>query len=143
MVAMAVLFCIIVVVILVLLVLLFRDHASKRSYYRCFLPHAVNCGRFCFWRRQSAVSFWFVYEISLEPLNGFAQILTEDVFGPSFGRVGRPRSTVKVTVNRNGIFRPFRRPACCLYGERGTAPHNTSPQRSLPLEFQSDYRLRH
>jgi len=33
-----------------------------------FLPHAVNRGRFCFWRRQS-VSFLFVYQIPREPLN--------------------------------------------------------------------------
>ena len=33
-------------------------------------PHAVNCGRFCFWCHQSAVLF--VYEISPELLNGFA-----------------------------------------------------------------------
>jgi len=40
---------------------------------RCnsILPHAVNCGRFCFWRRH-AVVFLFAYEISQEPLNGFA-----------------------------------------------------------------------
>jgi len=31
----------------------------------------VNCERFCFWHRQSVV-FLFVYEISLELLNGFA-----------------------------------------------------------------------
>ena len=35
------------------------------------LPHAVNCGRLCFWRSQS-VFFLFVYEIYPEPLNGFA-----------------------------------------------------------------------
>ena len=34
-----------------------------------FLPDAVNCVRFCFWRRQSA--FLFVYEISRELLNEF------------------------------------------------------------------------
>ena len=31
-----------------------------------FLPHAVNCVKFCFWR------WLFVYETSREPLNGFA-----------------------------------------------------------------------
>jgi len=35
------------------------------------ITHAVNCGRFCFWRRQSAY-FWFMYEISRKPLNGLA-----------------------------------------------------------------------
>ena len=34
------------------------------------LPHAVKCGRFCFWRCRSV--FLFVYEISREPQNGFA-----------------------------------------------------------------------
>ena len=42
------------------------------SHFHHFLPHAVNCGRFCFWRRQSLV-FLFVYEIiSQKLLNGFA-----------------------------------------------------------------------
>ena len=42
----------------------FEDHRNG------FLSHAVNCGRLCCWRRQSV--FLFVYEISREPLNGFA-----------------------------------------------------------------------
>jgi len=45
-----------------------RDCGSN-WFFRVFLPHAVNCGRFCFWSRQSVVFFLFVYEISLEPLN--------------------------------------------------------------------------
>jgi len=40
------------------------------------------------------------------------QIHTEDMFGPSLGRIWR--SKVKVTRDKNGIFRPFRRPACGL-----------------------------
>ena len=39
--------------------------------YYCLLPHAVNCGRFCFWRCQS-LALLFMYEISREPVNGFA-----------------------------------------------------------------------
>jgi len=60
-----------------------------------FLQHAVNCGRFCFWCRQSV--FLFVYEISREPRNEFAP--------NSHGR--RPRSLartslkVKVKVTRD------------------------------------------
>ena len=44
-------------------------HKRKRRLIIC-KPHAVNCGRFCFWRRQYV--FLFVYEISREPLNGLA-----------------------------------------------------------------------
>jgi len=46
----------------------------------------VNCGRFCFWRRQSVV-FLFVYEISPELLKDLHQIHTEDVFIPLLGGV--------------------------------------------------------
>jgi len=46
-------------------------HRVRRKGDTIFLPHSVNCGRFCFWRRQS-VGFLFVYEISREQLNGFA-----------------------------------------------------------------------
>ena len=44
------------------------------------------------------------------------QIHTEDVFGSSLGEfeVQGQRSKVKVTGDKNGIFRPFRRPACGL-----------------------------
>jgi len=42
----------------------------SRSHNDTYLPHAVNCGRFCFWRRQFVV-FCFVYKISWEPLNRF------------------------------------------------------------------------
>jgi len=43
-----------------------RSHFYSRScialamiaiFYSCYLQHAVNCGRFCFWHRQSAVLF--------------------------------------------------------------------------------------
>jgi len=47
-----------------------NDISTKTSLQMRYLPHAVNCGRFCFWRRQS-VFFLFVYEISPEPLNVF------------------------------------------------------------------------
>ena len=40
-----------------------------KTFLYCFVPHAVNCGRFCFWRRQCG--FLVVYKISREPLNGF------------------------------------------------------------------------
>jgi len=42
---------------------------NEEVLYSYLLPHAVNCGRFCFWRRLCSL---FVYEISREPLNGFA-----------------------------------------------------------------------
>jgi len=50
-----------------------------------FLPHAVNCGRFRFWRRQS------VFCLCMKNLGNrwtdLRQIHTEDVFGLSLGRV--------------------------------------------------------
>ena len=50
--------------------------ATLPGILHAFLPQAVNCGRFCFSRRQSMV-FLVVYEISWEPLNGFAPISEE------------------------------------------------------------------
>jgi len=41
-----------------------QRRAVSRRQISLLLPHAVNCGRFCFWRRQSVVSFLFVYQIS-------------------------------------------------------------------------------
>ena len=55
---------------------------------------AVNCGRFCFWRRQSVV-FCFSMKYLGNRWTGLGQIHTEDVvFGPSLGRVWRSRLTV-------------------------------------------------
>jgi len=42
------------------------------------------------------------------------QIDKEDAFDPSLKRVRTSRSKVKVRRNKNGIFRPFRRPSCGL-----------------------------
>jgi len=42
------------------------------------------------------------------------QIHNEDVFGPSLGQVWMSRSKIKVTRDKNGIFRPSR-PACGLW----------------------------
>jgi len=43
----------------------------------------------------------FVTQLSREPLNEFAQIHSEDVFGPSLRRVWMPRSKVKVIRDKN------------------------------------------
>jgi len=78
-----------------------------------FLPHAVNCGRFCFWRRQSVV-FLVVYEISREQLNGFAT----NSHGRRVWSLARTRSRSKVKgqghQGQKTHCRPFRRPACVL-----------------------------
>ena len=73
-----------------------------------FLPHAVNCGRFCFWRRQSVV---FCLSRNI-PLNGFAP----DSYGRRAWPLARVCLKVKVKSQRsrspgtqNDIFRPFRR----------------------------------
>ena len=57
----------------------------------------------------SVCFFLFVYEISREPLNGLRQIHMEDVLVPrsdDFEGHGQK--------SKNGIFRPFRWPACGL-----------------------------
>jgi len=76
-----------------------------------FLLHAVKCGEVLF-LVPSACGFLFVYKISQEPLNGFA---------PNSHRrcvwsLAETRLKVKVTRDKNGIFWPFRQPACpwCL-----------------------------
>jgi len=75
-------------------------HRSRFS----LLPHALNCGRFCFWRRQSV---FCLYEISREPLNGFAPY-SDEFEGQS------QSSKVKVARDTKRHFRSFRRPACSL-----------------------------
>jgi len=57
-----------------------KDDASE------LLLRAVNCGRFCFWRRQSAVCL-FVCEISRKLLNGFARNSHGRRVAPLSGRV--------------------------------------------------------
>jgi len=84
---------------------------SDRQWLK-LLPHAVKCGRFCFWRRQSVV-FCVCMKYLGNRWTDLRQIHTEDVFRPSLGRL-------KVSVKgqghqwQNGIFRPFWRPACGL-----------------------------
>jgi len=72
-----------------------NDPKSCRTYrYHFYRTRwmAVNCGMFCFWHCQSAVSL-FVYIIYLgNRWTNLRQIHTKDVFGPSLGRVWRSRS---------------------------------------------------
>jgi len=81
-----------------------------------YLLHAVNCGRFCFWRRQSVV-FCLCMKYLWYRWTDLHQIHTEDMFGPSFGRVWRSRSQ----GTKNGTFWPFQRPACGWFGKRSVA----------------------
>ena len=65
----------------------------------------------------SVCDFFFVYEISREPLNGFApNSRGKRVFGPSLGRVWRSRSKVKGQGHQGQKrhFSAFQRPACGL-----------------------------
>jgi len=71
--------------------------------------------RFCFWR-----CLWRFGCVWNKLISGTAERIcakfpTEDVFGPSLGRVWRSRSKVKSPWTKNGIFRPFRRFACGSY----------------------------
>ena len=80
-----------------------------------------RCGRYCFF---GAVSLWFllfVYEISRGRWKDLSQTHTKDMFGPSLGRVWRRKSKVKVTRDKNGIFRSFRRPTCDLFRKTSLA----------------------
>ena len=54
---------------------------------------------------------FFVPQISPELLNGFAPNLPEDV---RVWSVARTSLNVKVTRDKNDIFRPIRQPACSL-----------------------------
>jgi len=58
------------------------------------LPHALNPGRFCFWRRQSVVFFSLCMKYLGNRWMDLRQIHTEDVSGLSLG-VWRSRSNVK------------------------------------------------
>jgi len=70
-----------------------------------FIPHAVNC-----WRLFLVPSVCFIC-LQVKYLGNqwtdLRQIHTQDVFGPSIRWVWQSRSKVKVTRDKNGIFRPF------------------------------------
>jgi len=72
------------------------EHRRKRFslFTARFLPHAVNCGRFWFCRRQS-VLFWLCMKYLGNCSTDLRQIHTEDVFRPSLGWVWTLRSNVK------------------------------------------------
>ena len=57
-----------------------------------------------------SVWFLFMYEISLEPLNGLAP----NSHGRRVLSLAQVSFKMKVTDDKNGIFQPFRRPACGL-----------------------------
>jgi len=75
----------------------------SRSHNDTYLPHAVNCGRFCFWRRQFVV--FCLYEYLGNRWTDLCQIHTEDVFGPPQGLVWRLRS--KSPWTKLAFFFPF------------------------------------
>jgi len=134
-------FCIPLYILTLCLVKLYLTEISLRSLYysmiviqilkrsittntKHLLPDAANCGRFCFWRRQS-VDFC-VHEISRNRSNRWTdlrQIHTKDVLLPRSDEFEgqRQRSKVKVTRHKNAIFRPFRLPACGLFGKTSLA----------------------
>ena len=93
-----------------------RQNNSTQKRRQCchqFLPHAVNCGRFCFWRRQS-VFFVCVRNISGTAERICAKFTWKMCLVPRSDEFEGQRAKVKVTRDKNGIFRPFRRLACGL-----------------------------
>jgi len=95
------------------LIRLIDSHAAFRRALDTSLPHALDCGRLCFWRRRS-VEFCLCVKYLGNRWTDLRQIHTEDVFDPSLGRVWRSGQRSKLTGTKNSIFRPFRRPVCCL-----------------------------
>jgi len=71
------------------------------------LPHAVNCLRFCFWRRLWLFCLCMKYVGNR--WTDLRQIHREDVFGHSLGRVWMWRSKVKGQgrQRQKRTFRPF------------------------------------
>jgi len=70
-----------------------------------------HCGSFCFWCRQSVV-FVCVWNISGTAERICAKFTQKACFVP---RSDKSRSQVKVTKNKNGIFRPLWQPECGLW----------------------------
>jgi len=70
------------------------------------LPHAMNCGRFCFWRRQSV---FCVSNISGTAEHICAKLTGKTCLVPRYDEFEGQgqRSKVKVTRDKNGIFSPF------------------------------------
>ena len=71
-----------------------RPEIVRGNQMWAFLPHAVNCGRFCFWRHQSVV-FCLCMKYLGNRWTDLRHIHTEDACGPSLGRVWRSRSKLK------------------------------------------------
>jgi len=91
------------------------DLASVRRWHfgtaRQWLPHAVNCGRFCF----GAVCDFFC--LCMKYLRScwtdLRQIYRKEVFGLSLGRVWRFKGQGHQGQKRH--FWPFQRPACVRF----------------------------
>jgi len=75
----------------------------KHKYMYCFrstrtyLPHAVNCVRFCFWRSET---FLFVHDVSREPLNGFVP----NSLGRRIWSLARTNLNVKIKGQRVDLW---------------------------------------
>jgi len=73
---------------------------SRNNHCRmCFVPQTVNCGMFCFWRRQS-VAFCLCMKYLREPVNGFAP----NSHGRRSWSLSWTSSKVKVTRDKNRHF---------------------------------------
>ena len=100
-----------------------------------FLPHAVNCGRFCFWRRQSVV-FCLCIKYLRNCWTDLCQVHTEDVFCSSLRRIWR--SKVKVARDKNRHFSTLA--AACvqfMFGHHTTRKHEPLIR---PMNMGSVYR---
>jgi len=87
-------------------------------FYQCSLPHAVNCSRFCFWHRQSAVfclrmkwlwNHWMDLCQKFTRKTCLVPCLEQQV--KVKWQISRPPGTKK------RHFWPFQWPACGLFGK--------------------------
>jgi len=82
-----------------------------RWRFLVYLPHAVNCVRFCFW--HCLWLFCLCMKYLWNRWTDLRQIHMKDVFGPSLGGPWGSRSKVKVTRDKTEFW-SFRRSACGL-----------------------------
>jgi len=85
---------------------------TNQSHY-LITAHAVNCGRFSFWRRRS-VFFVCVWNISGTAEGICAKFTRKACLVPRSDEFEGKGQMSRSPGTKHGIFRPFRRPACGL-----------------------------
>ena len=110
----------------------FNKPSQARSVI--FLLHAVNCARFCFWR--CLLLFCLGVKYLGNRANGFAPNSQGRRVWSLAWTVLMSRSKVKVIMDKNSIFRPFRQPACRLCLERQRSGERAKMVAQNPLNWR-------